>query len=347
MECRRTSDEDDDYNDYDDERMPLIDGFNEPMEDEQDENDDHEDHNDELVKQELEMRKWERILPLDIKDKLRLDYKRCGNPSCHRMGFFFGEGRVKRRFVEKARLLQEAEERQELGRAFDDATSNVDERALSFGTGKWVCWQCRLENSSLLVACALCREKREMGASLRLLSDSFMPRGNFQAEKEREREMKKRERALKRSGRHGDGGTADQMDEEDEYNGNEQEDESSITVEVKEVANTKQEGSIPGTTTQHGAAEITTSHDLAPANEKLRLSIQRNEDEEEERRRRQQRGDVEVTFSFCSPHCAAVLGRFLRRQEKRHKRARFASHSSTVRLRGTRGHHPPSHLPPG
>jgi hypothetical protein len=67
-------------------------------------------------------------------------------------------------------------------------------------------------------------------------------------------------------------------------------------------------------------------------------------DEEEERRRRYQRAELkaELTLSFCSPDCAAVLGRFLARRatgKKRSacegKRDRVYSHSQPQTAQAT------------
>lgn len=303
-EYRRASDDDD--TDFDYERTSLVNDPNGADDDEQYEKDDHGDHNDELEDEEREMRKWERILPLDVKDKLQFDYKRCGNPVCRNMGFFFGEGRVKRRFVEKRRLIEEERERTKSQHGESDESDNAEidlsELTKPFGEGKWICWQCRFENSGLLNSCALCRENRES----RLLAPSSppMPRGNPQAEKEREREMKKRDRALRRSSqRNGNMTAVDEMEEEDN---DEDEGESRPLDRELDISNLR--------------------------SEYVAVRKPSEGEEEEEERYRHRRADYEITLSFCSPTCASVLGRFLRKHDKRNtKRARFSPQMATIR----------------
>jgi hypothetical protein len=368
-EHRRASDEDDHHDDH-------------AEDDIHDENEDNIDHGDEEQEaEEREMRKWERVLPLDIKEKLRLDYKRCGNPSCNRMGFFFGEGRVKRRFVERGRLLAEQREREEARRCREDldfvvgrpsrmrlhmsadSTNDIAGRPFPFVgvESKWVCWGCRYENSGLLFTCALCREDRgsnttstlsllpshnvghgslpssassssssTSSSSLTLALPSIpAPRGNAEGEKAREREMRRRDRLLRRTRNMVIEGEEEMDDEEEE--GEEENENSQCSLEAA-----RQEG-------KHKEAEEEESIPSSPCTPSCSLSgelsvrrrpsgVERAEEEEEEKQRRYQRAEVkaELTLSFCSPDCAAVLGRFLVRctpKSRDGKRARTYSHS--------------------
>jgi hypothetical protein len=351
-----------------------------------DDNEDNIDNGDEEQEEaeELAMRKWERVLPLDIKEKLRLDYKRCGNPSCRHMGFFFGEGRVKRRFVERERLIAEQREREEARRCragldfasgpvarlrltmSADATPGSVERQTPFpfvgAESKWVCWSCRYENSGLLATCALCRDDRDSrttstlsllpragGSSSSSSSTSALSRGGDEGEKAREREMRRRQRDLqRRRGRapvdmlfadDDEEGEEEEAEEDDEqhHHGDDDDDCDDERGKQKEVErDVVTPPSSPLCCTQRSAEFVVVRQ--------RRSGGEDDADEEEERRRRYQRAELkaELTLSFCSPDCAAVLGRFLARRatgKKRSacegKRARVYSHSQPQTAQAT------------
>jgi len=104
--------------------------------------------------EECELYQWECILPIDIRERLRLDYQHCANPCCPRQGFF-GNGRVRRRFVERKYLM-------ELSKHNEPTPLSSGAKANRVSGDIWVCWSCRLENSNLLSRCALCLEERQL-----------------------------------------------------------------------------------------------------------------------------------------------------------------------------------------